>query len=463
MRQILLIIFLSCTHWLISQPNKGLKVIKAKANQNRYALVIGNSNYRHIQSLLNPENDAKAVANTLRALGFKVHILYNADQNSILKAISSFGEIIQGENAIGLVYFSGHGIQVGNENYLIPIEANIRTEKEIKDKAVPLQAIIRKMNEANNRGNIVLLDACRNNPFMYQNGNRSVVGGLAEGKAAGGIFISYATAPGQVASDGIGNHSPYTAALLDAMMLANITIEQALKQVRIKVETTTNGQQIPWESTSLRSDFYFNLKPPSPPVTPPDSFTTKGNNTFAGDFGIFTDHRDGQQYDWVRLRDGKMWMAENLKYKTIGTWCYDNDPKNCEQNGAIYSWQAIQSACPVGWHLPTDNEWWELANHYGKAYNGYKGIKGQNIGEAAGKKAYELLMQKDVNGFESTPSGHRTYYGTYFGLDHVGSYWTSTAGAKEVAIYYIFDDATERLHRDYEKKASALSCRCVKN
>ncbi|MEA3173259.1 MAG: hypothetical protein QOF42_670, partial [Gammaproteobacteria bacterium] len=228
----------------------------AGAAETRIALVIGNSNYAS-GPLPNPANDAQMMADTLGSLGFEVIARRNADQNTMKRAIQEFGSRLEkgGPSAVGLFYYAGHGVQLNGRNYLIPTTAQIDREGDVEIEAVSADWVIEQMRYARNRLNIVILDACRNNPFTRS--MRSVDHGLATMDAPAGILIAYSTAPGAVAMDGNGRDSPYTEALSQAMRNQHEPVEQVFKHVRVGVMSATANKQVPWESSSLTGDFYF--------------------------------------------------------------------------------------------------------------------------------------------------------------------------------------------------------------
>jgi uncharacterized caspase-like protein len=228
----------------------------AMSAETRIALVIGNSDYSS-GPLPNPANDAKMIGETLSNLGFEVIARRNADQNTMKRAIQEFGARLEkaGPSAVGLFYYAGHGVQLNGRNYLIPTTAQIEREGDVEIEAVSADWVIEQMRYARNRLNIVILDACRNNPFTRS--MRSVDHGLATMDAPAGILIAYSTAPGAVAADGSGRNSPYTEALSHAMRDLHEPVEQVFKHVRVGVMSATSGKQVPWESSSLTGDFYF--------------------------------------------------------------------------------------------------------------------------------------------------------------------------------------------------------------
>ena len=230
-------------------------------SEKRIALVIGNGNY--LSSMLaNPENDARSMAEVLRKMGFKVFEYENLNQGQMKKAIDDFGLKIKG-NDVSLFYYAGHGIQAKGFNYIIPVDAQLKTEEQVEYDCVRADRIMALMEKSGTKVNIIILDACRNNPFE-RSWTRAATGrGLAFMNAPGGTLIAYATAPGSTASDGSGKNGLYTSAILESIQTPGLTIIQVFQQVRKIVAQKSNNQQIPWESTSLTGDFYFNTKSPA--------------------------------------------------------------------------------------------------------------------------------------------------------------------------------------------------------
>lgn len=225
--------------------------------ENRIALVIGNGTYDTVASLDNPTADAALMAQSLRETGFTVTLLDDTDQATLNHAIASFGRDLRGagEDATGLFYYAGHGVQSFGTNYLLPTDVALTNAADLPLVGVEAQAVLRQMASARNRTNIVILDACRDNPFealpaMDDNG-------LAEMKAPTGTFLAYSTAPGAVALDGLTGNSPFTEALAGIMATPGEPIEQLFKSVRVEVLRATNGQQVPWDTSSLTGDFAF--------------------------------------------------------------------------------------------------------------------------------------------------------------------------------------------------------------
>ena len=220
----------------------------------RRALVIGNSQYKE-NPLRNPASDANAMAQALQRTGFNVALLLDAGRDQMRNAIQAYGDSLAKQSAIGLFYFAGHGMQLAWRNYLIPVDAVVDNPDDVRERAVDLNALLQGLTRAKNPMNMIILDACRDNPF----GTRITTGqkGLSQFDAPPGSLLAYATAPGNVASDGDGANGLYTENLLREIAVPEAKIEDVFKRVRLQVRRKTNGQQIPWESTSLEEDFYF--------------------------------------------------------------------------------------------------------------------------------------------------------------------------------------------------------------
>ena len=251
--RVMLVIFATAAWPALAQQKGG-------SGEQRVALVIGNGQYKD-SPLPNPVNDARAIAKALTASGFKVTIRENAGQKDMQLAMRDFGDALK-NGGVGLFYYAGHGMQVKGRNYLVPVDAQIQREDEVAYNSVDAGQVLDKMEAANNRLNIVILDACRNNPFARS--FRSGGAGLAQMDAPVGTLIAFATAPGSVASDGDGQNGLYTQHLLQSLQKPGAKIEDVFKNVRAAVRKDSGGKQIPWESTSLEGDFIFVPQPPAP-------------------------------------------------------------------------------------------------------------------------------------------------------------------------------------------------------
>ncbi len=245
--------------------------------ERRTALVIGNGSYANARRLANAANDATDMAAALTGLGFDVISGTNLSLKSMKDKVREFGDALRSSGGVGLFYYAGHGIQAGGKNYLIPVEADIRREDEIDDDAaLYFDLVLKKMSTANNGLNIVVLDACRNNPFARSWSRGDDEGGLAQVTAPTGTFIAYATSPEKTASDGDGRNGLYTAQLLKYIRQPNLKIEDAFKQVTIAVDRTSGGKQVPWVSSSLRGEFYFKPDKTAPPRPDDPVIAAKG-------------------------------------------------------------------------------------------------------------------------------------------------------------------------------------------
>ena len=235
------------------------------SDERRYALVIGNSNYpSKIGMLKNPKNDATDIAGELTKEGFKVNLLVDATYGEMRKGIYDLKKILDGsdrEKTVALFYYAGHGLQAMGENWLVPVDSKLTIENEddIRVQCVPVQnMLLNNLQYTNSRMNIIILDACRNNPFPSV--SRSLGGqGLQEVSRARGSWIAFATAPGSIASDGNSRNGLYTQELLKAMKLPGLSIEEVFKQVRKNVYNLSSQKQETWDNSNIIGDFYFNL------------------------------------------------------------------------------------------------------------------------------------------------------------------------------------------------------------
>lgn len=264
--RLLMAVFAVAIQPALAQPH-GTPKPGAVSGEQRIALVIGNSQYKD-SPLPNPVNDARAIAKALTDAGFKVTKRENAGQKDMQLAMREFGDALK-NGGVGLFYYAGHGMQVKGRNFLIPVDAQIQREDEVAYNSVDAGQVLDKMEAANNRLNIVILDACRNNPFARS--FRSGGTGLAQMDAPVGTLIAFATAPGSVASDGEGQNGLYTQHLLQSLQKPGAKIEDVFKNVRAAVRKDSGGKQIPWESTSLEGDFIF---VPQPPLTAPSALAS---------------------------------------------------------------------------------------------------------------------------------------------------------------------------------------------
>jgi hypothetical protein len=257
----------------------------AKADK-RVALVVGNSTYKNVTQLDNSGNDARLMAETLRNVGFTLvgsRAQIDLDKTSFDDAIQSFGNQLAGAD-VALFYYAGHGVQIRGSNYMVPISANPTKEADVDFQMVNVALVLRQMEGSGTKLNLLILDACRNNPFGAR-GLRSTSSGLAQMQAPEGTLISYATQPGNVAQDGTDGDSPYTKALVQTIKRAGLDIFQTFNEVGLAVKRSTRGQQQPWVSSSpIDGNFYF-VSPAagsgSPPVSNAPSSTNEAAQAWA--------------------------------------------------------------------------------------------------------------------------------------------------------------------------------------
>ena len=286
-----------------AEDNRNLAITKPAAPavvaEKRIALVIGNGAYKDAP-LRNPVNDARAIARTLQGLGFQVIQKENASLKEMQEAIRVFGDRLKG-GGVGLFYYAGHGMQVKGRNYLIPVNTDIQREDEVTYNGVDANLVLEKMDSAKNRVNLVILDACRNNPFARS--FRSASRGLVPMEAPVGTLVAFATAPGSVAADGNGANGLYTQHLLGAMNQPGLRIEDVFKRVRAGVRKGSGGKQIPWENTSLEGDFYFKLGKPGEAPTQLASLVPALESEPAPGAGAteetWTDPTTGMEFIWI--------------------------------------------------------------------------------------------------------------------------------------------------------------------
>jgi len=237
----------------------------AAAPEARTALVIGNSGYAS-SPLVNPRNDARDLAKVLEQIGFETTVLIDQDKDGMSEAIFEFGDRLRKRGGVGFFYYAGHGMEVGGENYLIPVGAEVPSERYVRLRGVPIAEVTAGLANARNRMNIVVLDACRNNPFARS--WRSSSRGLAVMRAPAETLIAYATSPGDVAADGVGTrNSPYAEALIDTIQEPGLTLTNVFRRARARVKDATGGAQVPWTSDNLTTEAYYLVPPGSPEGT----------------------------------------------------------------------------------------------------------------------------------------------------------------------------------------------------
>jgi uncharacterized caspase-like protein len=221
----------------------------------RIALVIGNNDYDHVIDLKNPGNDADLMERTLKDVGFEVFRYDDLDQRGMKQAMLDFGRKLKEGAEASMFYYAGHGVEIGGVNYLVPRDADLKSGEEADIQNVSVNSFLALTENSNVPLNIIILDACRNNPFRSL--RSSAAGGLAPVKAPRGTYVAYATSPGTVAVDGEANNSPFTLALSESIKQPGLTLEAVLKLTRAKVQTATNGAQLPFDSSAITGEFFF--------------------------------------------------------------------------------------------------------------------------------------------------------------------------------------------------------------
>nr|GAJ32633.1 hypothetical protein BDOA9_0118270 [Bradyrhizobium sp. DOA9] len=231
----------------------------------RIALVIGNARYAKLGTLANPVSDAQLMAERLRQTGFDVDLVADRDLKSLSQDVEEFAQKVKarGPSTVAVLYYAGHGVESDGVNYLVPINADIKRRADIVSQSLPVKRLADRLAASGNALNILIVDACRDNPFPPGVSGGATLGLVPMG-AVFGVFIASATGSGKAAFDGEDGHSPYTKALADAITVPGERLEDVFKSVRRQVRLSTGEQQIPWESTSLELDFYF-VPPPLPP------------------------------------------------------------------------------------------------------------------------------------------------------------------------------------------------------
>lgn len=236
------------------------------SGQNRVAMVIGNSNYRNTSTLKNPHNDATGIGSALRELGFDVVFGTDRTKQQLDEDIRQFSSRATGAD-VALFFYSGHALQIDGKNWMLPVDANVQSPADVELQANSMDLVMRQMTTKAGL-NIVLLDACRDNPFasaMYTgskgNGNTR---GLSRSSVSGEMYVAYATAPGEVAFDGRGDYSPFSEAILRHIKKPGVDLDELMRLVRKDVKTVTSEErvkQVPWSNSSLTQEFYFSPLP----------------------------------------------------------------------------------------------------------------------------------------------------------------------------------------------------------
>lgn len=441
--------------------------------QERYALVIGVQNYTSVPPLKNSLNDAKDMAEKLKRKGFKVIEVYNPStkKDMQLPVRQYYALISEKTGAEGIIYYAGHAVQVDGSNFLMPANANPEIKADLQDQCVEMNYVLRALEEAGNALNIIIMDACRNNPF--RSFSRGVENGLNQVLAPKGSYVVYATSPGNVASDGEGRNGLFTSKLLKYMDEPGLNFEQMFKRVASEVDIASEHRQTPWISSSYTGDFYFNenqnesAKPAA--INPSDSKLA------------VQPRKENKEETYASIKIGKsIWMTQNLEttaYRngdeipevsdadewsklTTGAWCFYPEKSGVDQpgtNSRLYNWYAAtdpRGICPAGWHLPDEADWVALESAGGTENgNGIKSLEGW----------FNNKNGNNTTGFNGKPAGIRSSTGA-FSLKGMSAYWWSSVGATSNSVKVrLASFSRTTIGTAVLPKGSGLSIRCIKD
>lgn len=315
------------------------------------ALVVGNGAYQHAGLLNNPRNDAVAIAGALRSLDFTVIERLDVDRDGVFDALREFSATLK-PGSLALFYYAGHGVQIDGANYVVPVDAELNRETPPDLEAVSAADIMGIMEASGARLSVMVLDACRDNPFPELE-NRSNRGLAAMESGSGQTLIAYATAPGAVADDGNGVHSPYTQALLQVVREPGLEIGLVFRKVRRLVRESTGGAQIPWVSGTLEDQFYLTA-----PNAPPDAATSDVLAWQAiQQINDISPRADALRHYLDRFPDGRFAMLAVLQLRDLGvagaalpdetavSRTYSSDQLvDAEQSLSIFERQRVQQA-----------------------------------------------------------------------------------------------------------------------
>lgn len=375
-------------------------------SEKRIALVIGNAAYQNGSALKNPVNDANLMASTLKSLGFEIILITNASLKTMQMVSVDFTNKI-GNYDVALFFYAGHGIQLDGINYLVPIDAMMDNREMAKYEAFSINDINDAFMANGSKINIMILDACRNNPFSWTRGGER--GFTKIDNPSKGTIIAFATQPGSTASDDAGENGLYTSKLVQQMKIPQ-SIENVFKKTRIAVNNASDGKQVPQDWSSLMDDFYFKRETENSDQNVTVSKTKDLPN-------LLIDKRDNKYYKTVKI-GSQVWMAENLAFNYgSGCWAYDNDQSNVTKYGYLYNWETAKNVCPTGWHLPSKAEFETLINNSG----------------GSAEAAYRSLIPGGNSGFSAPFGVWRSSNGNFGSVGEGAHFWSSTPGNDESA------------------------------
>ena len=447
------------------------------AQGKRIALIIGNANYKYGNSLKNPVNDANLMERTLKALNFKVIKKINATRAQMNEAIVEFSTQIKGYEA-GLFYYAGHGIQVEGINYIIPVDAKIDEPIAVKFEALDVNNIVSQFEYYTDKANIVILDACRENPFLsWVRGNMNSFNPV---KAPRGTFIAFSTGSGTVAYDGFNQENGLYTSILASELIKPQRIEDVFINTRNKVYEQSKGKQQPQEWSQLSGSFFFTKKLvnfASSEHTKEVKTGKKKNVSKSEELkmerqfgkatsGSFQDLSDRIKYKWVKIGD-QIWMAENSK-KFVSeekSFCYHYNKKYLNTLGMLYTWEGAQKACPAGWHLPSVDEWRILLNYLGNDKHVAGKLKSLAMRDSVNYywKMIDGKHPSNSSGFNAIPAGLLDEPEKFTLRKRVACFWTSETYGSRSAKYVVFSDSFNKVLIDVWPKTKGFSVRCIKN
>ena len=456
-------------------------------NEKRLALVVGNAEYLGKgNSLRNPVNDANDVSAKLKTLGFDVTKLTNGSLMQLDDAIDAFGK--KAKNAdVALFYYSGHGLQSKGDNYLVPVDADLRSEADVRYKCTAVNHLIAKLDESGCHMKVIVLDACRNNPFERSWSRGLADKGLSFVNAPKGTLISYATSPGMTADDGNGRNSPYTEAFLKTLDEPGLTLLNFFNEVGTKVQTQTHEEQIPWvTSSALTGSFCFNttavptaapavtqkpnptleqaLTPPAPSQTTTSTSSAPPTNTPSSSLTITANGHEwvdlglpsgtlwatcnvgaskpedyGNYYAWGETGTKSTYDWDNYKYDKRTSFFHPKLTKYCTKSaegddGFSDNLTELQSSDDPatanwgsGWRTPTKAQWDELLANTTNQWTTQNGVKGRKF---TSKKNGQTLFLPAAGLRQGSRLNH---------TDSYGNYWTSSLWVSNEVLYLSFD------------------------
>ncbi len=480
--------------------------LSALAQQQKYALIIGVKSYQYVAPLQNSLNDARDMAVTLKGKGFTVIELYDPKtKREMQDGIKRYFSLIQNKpNAAGLVFYSGHGMQVKGVNYLIPSQADPQIEADLDDQCLDMDYVMRAIEQAGNQLNIFILDACRNNPF--RGFSRSGERGLSMVETPKGSYIVYATKPGSVASDGTGRNGLFTSKLLQYINTEGLNIEQVFKQVARDVASESGDAQRPWIASDYTGDFFFTgVGIPSQAITEP----IVGTKFPKAPVSTVFDYGYGPSSVATVVVGTQTWISRNLNLDHFANgdpipearsaaewvrasesrepaWCYyNNDPSTSSVYGKLYNSYAVldpRGLAPNGWHISTDEDWNLLASKLAgnnatinKLINDESFIAYETEGVGKLLKSSSgwlndrflpgMANGTNLSGLSCMPGGYREgKNGGFVLLGKFGCWWTSTEVTLESTWSRRLHNGSESVFRyNSTNNGDGYSVRLVKN